>query len=189
MGKFKFPVDRDTVKALDDLIYERMNYIGLLFGEEMAPIVGSCESPIEQRMVGALMLMEPVATNNPQYPFTLQKVEPHGASFKDMDLKAVAPQTVKIYPQCTVLGYRADFLICARFEAGVTCVVIECDGHKFHERTKEQAAYDRKRDRAMTAHSFRVFRFTGSEIWRDLAKCVGEVRDFLKNVRDSECVS
>jgi very-short-patch-repair endonuclease len=46
-------------------------------------------------------------------------------------------------------------------------LAVECDGHDFHERTKEQARRDRKRDRDLQALGYTVLRFTGSEIARD----------------------
>lgn len=54
-------------------------------------------------------------------------------------------------------------------------VAIECDGHDFHERTKEQARHDRQRDRALVAEGWRVLRFTGSEIHRSPDGCAAEV--------------
>lgn len=68
---------------------------------------------------------------------------------------------------------RVDLLVCA---IGVpNSLVVELDGHDFHERTKTQAQRDRSRDRAAVAEGFRVVRFTGSEIHRDTAKCVLEM--------------
>lgn len=75
--------------------------------------------------------------------------------------------------------YRLDFAVifggprCYRFGK----VAVECDGHDFHERTKEQAAHDRSRDRALTRHGWTVLRFTGSEINRDARRCAQEVLD------------
>jgi very-short-patch-repair endonuclease len=68
--------------------------------------------------------------------------------------------------------YRADISISDN-DMGAH-VVLEADGHDFHERTKEQAARDRSRDRAMTAAGITVLRFTGSEIWRDPMRCASE---------------
>lgn len=76
--------------------------------------------------------------------------------------------------QAPVLNYRADFLICEN-SAGSKQIVVECDGHDFHERTKEQAERDRRRDREMQSAGFTVFRFTGREIYRDAFKCADEV--------------
>lgn len=57
-------------------------------------------------------------------------------------------------------------------------VIVECDGHEFHERTKEQAAKDRARDRASVMGGYDVFRFTGSELWRDPMGCAEQVVDW-----------
>jgi hypothetical protein len=54
-------------------------------------------------------------------------------------------------------------------------VVVECDGHEFHERTKEQARADKSRDRELTAMGYTVLHFTGSEIHADPWKCAREV--------------
>jgi very-short-patch-repair endonuclease len=87
-----------------------------------------------------------------------------------------------IYQQATVLKYRADFLLGAMASPGSVphWVVVECDGHEFHERTAEQAEHDRARDRAMTAAGYRVFRFTGREIQRDARRCANEVLAYLR---------
>lgn len=60
-------------------------------------------------------------------------------------------------------------------------IFIECDGHDFHERTKEQAARDRSKDRAIQAAGIPVLRFTGSEIHRDLESCAEQVFQFLED--------
>jgi len=54
-------------------------------------------------------------------------------------------------------------------------VVIECDGHEFHEKTKVQAARDKARDRKLASQGFRVFRLTGAEIWRHPGRSAYEV--------------
>ena len=54
-------------------------------------------------------------------------------------------------------------------------LVVEVDGHEFHERTKFQAARDRQRDRAMIPAGFRVVRFTGQEVYRAAEDCAQEV--------------
>ena len=56
--------------------------------------------------------------------------------------------------------YRVDFFVKSPFGR----VVIECDGHDFHERTKQQAAHDKKRDRYLQKEGYAVLHYTGSEI-------------------------
>lgn len=60
-------------------------------------------------------------------------------------------------------------------------LIVECDGHDFHERTKEQAKRDRSRDRRATLAGRDVMRFTGSELWRDPWGCAGEIMDWASS--------
>lgn len=46
-------------------------------------------------------------------------------------------------------------------------VAVELDGHDFHERTKEQASRDKKRDRSLLSKGWTTIRFTGSDVVRD----------------------
>jgi very-short-patch-repair endonuclease len=74
--------------------------------------------------------------------------------------------------------YRLDFAF-LHPEGHKLCV--ELDGHDFHERTPEQAGFDRKRDRFLTLQGWRVIRFTGTEVHRDAEACVKETLLHLKN--------
>lgn len=80
-------------------------------------------------------------------------------------------------PQKKILNYRVDFLVETRCGKKF---VVECDGHEFHERTKLQAARDRKRDRAFAAAGIPVLRFTGSEIWADAIGCAEVIGRFAE---------
>lgn len=84
---------------------------------------------------------------------------------------------VTIYSQIVVIDWPVDFLISVSGVDGVAAawLAIECDGHEFHERTKEQAARDRARDRALQEAGLTIFRFTGSEIYRDPFGCADQV--------------
>jgi very-short-patch-repair endonuclease len=64
-------------------------------------------------------------------------------------------------------------------------LVVECDGHEFHERTKEQAAADKSRDRVLVMQGYDVFRFTGSELWNDAWGCANQVYDWALSVRST----
>lgn len=89
-----------------------------------------------------------------------------------------------IRPQVEVGPFRVDFAVVAT-AIGWRCpdlesfpilkVAIECDGHDFHERTKEQAARDRARDRFLQGEGLDVLRFTGSEIWKSPEGCRAEI--------------
>ena len=75
-------------------------------------------------------------------------------------------------PQVQIGPYRVDFCFVADCIYGKPLLVaVECDGHEFHERTKEQAARDKLRDRDLMRRGVHVMRFTGSEIHKDAEAC------------------
>ncbi|WP_155773741.1 hypothetical protein [Methylorubrum extorquens] len=58
--------------------------------------------------------------------------------------------SVYVEPQVLIAGWRVDFLIHypdrASVESKLNRLIVECDGHDFHERIKAQATRDRSRD-------------------------------------------
>lgn len=80
---------------------------------------------------------------------------------------------IHICRQVRIRGFCVDFLL---WEPGVA-LAVECDGHKFHERTTEQVAHDRARDRELLRFGVPTIRFTGTEIHRDARRCAREVAD------------
>jgi very-short-patch-repair endonuclease len=95
--------------------------------------------------------------------------------------KAMYPD-ISISPQAVLRPYRVDFLIthCDTPYSRCKGVVVECDGHDFHEKTKEQAARDKSRDRDLQERGYQVFRYAGSEIWRDPIACARQVLGFVQ---------
>lgn len=81
------------------------------------------------------------------------------------------------------LVYVVDFGLTCRLGRGLSAptvqVAIECDGHAFHERTKEQAARDKSRDRALSRAGWIVLRFTGAELHADSDRCAEEAIGIL----------
>lgn len=80
-------------------------------------------------------------------------------------------------PQVKIEQYTVDFLVGADFSDDK--IVIECDGHDFHEKTKEQAKHDKERDRFLTAHGFKILRYTGSEIYNGFFKIEKELQNYI----------
>lgn len=88
-----------------------------------------------------------------------------------------------VAPQVKIGKYRADFVIVHRLGIrDFATVVVECDGHEFHEKTAEQAERDRRRDRDMQMLGCRVFRFTGREIKRNPFAAARSVLEPLNNI-------
>lgn len=85
--------------------------------------------------------------------------------------------------------YRVDFLIQSFFKPlSQKCqsFIIECDGHDFHEKTKEQAKHDKERDRYFTKNGFKVLHYTGSEIYNNFPDIEDEIEDFLVSTLEIE---
>jgi very-short-patch-repair endonuclease len=83
--------------------------------------------------------------------------------------------------QAQIGPYRADFLLTCRADDHTRRLVVECDGHDYYERTKEQAQRDKARDRYMVAEGITVIRFTGSEIRRDPRHCRDQIEVVLND--------
>lgn len=81
--------------------------------------------------------------------------------------------------QVQIERFRVDYLVSVRAPGGIIKhMVVECDGHDFHERTKEQARKDRSRDRRLQELGYLVFRFTGSELYSDPIRCALSVYEW-----------
>jgi hypothetical protein len=52
--------------------------------------------------------------------------------------------------------------------------VIECDGHEYHEKTKDQITKNNIRDRRLKCEGYNVFRFSGSELYNNADEAVAE---------------
>lgn len=88
---------------------------------------------------------------------------------------------IAVATQCHIGRYRADIAICAKSAFGKSVsLAVECDGHEYHERTKEQAEHDRRRDREFQRMGISILRFTGSEICRDTERCMQEVMEYIE---------
>lgn len=84
-----------------------------------------------------------------------------------------------IQPQAWIDNYRVDFLIKSKN------LVIELDGHDYHK-TKEQRTKDASRQRCLEMKGYRVIRFTGTEIHKNVNKCVQETIGFMQTLKTNE---
>jgi len=85
-----------------------------------------------------------------------------------------------VRPQVSIAGYRVDILIEVKDDGKeVARIGVECDGHQYHDASREAAARDKARDRALTSAGIRIMRFTGSEIHRNAVSCANDVLDVI----------
>lgn len=81
------------------------------------------------------------------------------------------PDFLRVTPQYKLGPYRYDFAI---FREEKLVALIECDGREFHS-TEEQLANDQAKNTFAAKQGARIFRFSGSDIYRDGNGCVREV--------------
>jgi very-short-patch-repair endonuclease len=135
-----------------------------------------CGSPIEQIMLAALMW-----TEYGGYEKKLIEIAEPGTRHE------ATQSNVVIAPQHLIGRHTVDFGIFIRFIANEEIrIVVECDGHEFHEKTKEQAARDKSRQCDPEIAGWRVMRFTGSMIWRDHRWCADRVAKLATNELEAQ---
>lgn len=89
---------------------------------------------------------------------------------------------IYIHPQFQVEKYRVDFLLEQRGIGPLSHlgpVVVELDGHAFHDKDKQQRAYEKARDRFLVKKGYKVLHFTGSEVVADPFKVAYEALDLI----------
>jgi len=125
--------------------------------------------PFQEVELMPLMKCEVTSSDN-LHPMQAARIAEHG--------------TLLIQLQETLLDWRADFVLsCPSITKKKA--IIECDGHDFHERTKEQAARDRSRDRDAQEAGYMMLRYTGSEIYRDPLGCArAALKAYAKSFED-----
>lgn len=139
-------------------------------GDLVDAAIMACDSPIERILLGHLMQIA-AAANSRIHLHIAGEVHSLGTITHTSELH--------IHPQWRHREYRADFKLEAEYDGRSRTLVVECDGHDYHERTKEQARRDKVRDRAFLADGLTVMRFTGSEIWNAGQRCAAECVAYL----------
>ena len=139
-------------------------------------------SPIEELMLYGLIISAQSEVDNIGFVV-------NGYAFGDYDNGA---DFICIEPQAKIDNYRADFLLTYKSSASgfenQRQLVVECDGHDYHEKTKQQASGDKERDREMKKLGYEVFRFTGSDIWNDVYSCAKETIDMVTGITEMKRV-
>ena len=99
--------------------------------------------------------------------------------FNNIDLKDFDENYgTTLDPQYKINKYTVDFLIRHWLKTPKTDienkVVVECDGHDFHDKNEKQRRYEKQRDRFLQSIGYKVIHFTGSEVYSDPMRCAKE---------------
>jgi very-short-patch-repair endonuclease len=169
----KTPPAKD--ERLEDLIESHMIDMGRLYRIQIEHFTKVCESPIEKLFAASVVLQFHAASL-----FDVRLI--FGSDFNGE--RGAAPiDCTFVYPQAQIGAYRVDFLFDDFHENKRRLIIVELDGHDWHERTKAQATRDKKRDRALVTAGYRVLRFTGSEIYASPGECLQEVIEAILAAR------
>lgn len=147
-----------------------LRFLGSYLEWAAAELCSKCESPIEVGLLKAFIALRLVDRRF--------RIDGMAAGLIATEWEAT------IFLQHETLGYRLDFAVKVSAAGRENWVAVECDGHNFHERTKEQAARDKARDRALTSAGFRVLRFTGSEIHSSPMNCALQVQQLATSIAE-----
>lgn len=114
---------------------------------------------------------------------------------RDSDGKIIKPShdvvsDVTIINQYQIENYRVDFLITyTQFiydiinEKFIThfqkSIVIECDGHIWHDTNEEQRRNEKKRERKIQSLGYKILRYTGSEIYNNSDNIAADIIEYL----------
>lgn len=163
--------------------------------ELLRTLLSQCESPLELRALFPMMkhfMAEPSYWIDDDLCLQgfVQEFQPK------IYPVVITPQKAICVPDHT---YRVDYLVrvySTKNDDGLIThpllkVVVEIDGHDWHERTKEQAARDKERDRNLQIEGYRTLRFTGSEVNREVWCVAGETLGLILNLAsvpfDTDC--
>lgn len=137
-------------------------------------IEGKIKSPIEHIFYIAIhVLAESVFCKlNPEPEFDYQTKEP------------ISGYGIFVTPQYKIDKYYVDFLISNRDDKN--SIVIELDGHNFHDKDKNQRAYEKGRDRYLIKSGYKVLHYTGSEVIKDPYKIAHEVLTMMGEIGEDE---
>lgn len=149
------------------------------FVRDYSYLLSKTKSPIEKQFIEVLSIVAP------KYGLPVCAGDSYDQKEDTMFCPVAEPRSLNVFPQFELnleKKYVVDFLLVTEERSNpekVRKLIIECDGHDFHEKTKEQAKKDKSRDRDLTANGFPVFRFTGSEVHNNALACAEQTALFL----------
>lgn len=146
---------------------EASDNVALTYQEFTQGLFDRCQSPIEELLLAALLCQ-------------MQSGEVEWHYSDGSEGKPFIGVFADAFIQASVGKYRPDFLfVKQRPDGNGERIVVECDGHDYHERTKAQARHDKSRDRWMVQQGIKVLRFTGSEIFNDPEACAAQIYEVV----------
>lgn len=124
------------------------------------------QSPIEKIFITAFELYTELENKEKIYLFEQEKIQLENKTYyADFMFKA------DDYVNGTLFGdklKKIDYKL-----------IIECDGHEFHEKTKEQVKHDNEREYDLKMAGYEILRFSGSQIYNEPLKCARDTYNYI----------
>jgi very-short-patch-repair endonuclease len=185
------PKPRSTSRVPEDIVEKTLrliadDYLAIIRISNVDDPPSTVESPIEMAMYLAFVHE---ATAGYRRLEVAWGSDWENCEYNDLGtLPGSGAPSGRVYAQCKVGPYRADFLVCIRHEWEGhkldRLVAVECDGHDFHHATKAQVERDKARDRHFATKGILLMRFPGSEIYRNAVSCVNQVAEAVENMKE-----
>lgn len=139
---------------------------GPLAGEDLHKDVSSVIHALLAEQVFRLL-----ERSNPQFTspdfLSLSEYKTVFIPIEEKLLAALEAHQLTYQPQVRMGRYTVDFLV----ETQNNKVIVECDGRAFHDPSK-----DAERDKVLSLEGYPICRFSGSELYADVEKCIQTIR-------------
>ena len=142
-------VDKFQLKTMESYGQIHMDSHDIQMGHYLYDI--GISSPIEKIFFMAIHLQ----SSEMEYEFTTDELDKQDKGFKFV---------LSVIPQKKIGNYRVDFFLTLKQGSEITELIVELDGHEFHEKNKHQRSYEKARDRFLISNGYKVFHYTGSDI-------------------------
>ena len=97
----------------------------------------------------------------------------HKTDIEQIMFDALTKEDIEFVEQFPIrgkYGYIADFLLSKHK------IIIECDGEQWHKKLR-----DNKRDAVLRKLGYKILRFTGTEIRKDIQTCLTKIRQEINS--------
>ena len=126
----------------------------------------SIQSPIEKIFITAFELYTELENKKKIYLFEQEKIQIKNKTYyADFMFKAD--------------DYLSGLILGDKIKNFDYKLIIECDGHDFHEKTKEQVKHDNEREYDLKMAGYEILRFSGSQIYNEPLKCARDTYNYI----------
>ncbi|VED60436.1 DUF559 domain-containing protein [Staphylococcus simulans] len=158
---------KKLIEDIEKLMFNDLIYTNVFYG---TTILDKCQSPIEQLYILYLNYYVNSGTDFKINILPQFVINTRGGKYK-VDFHVRVSQSFVITNDSGTKYFERSTSLC-----------IECDGHDFHEKTKQQVQKDKQRERDIISNGYTIIRFTGSEIFNSPIKCARETTRILEEM-------